>query len=585
MSHLKTKRLHISPLDSPLLNAILHPSTRDLVTDISLHTIQTFPENNYGFITLPAAEADKLMKKLNGSILKGRKLQIQEAKPKTKRELEENVASDVPSLHNQTMATKRKAGNDSIEGYALSSKRRVMRGWTDASEKEKRSRKADATDEKRKKNKSSKYTNKPECLFRTALPSNKASLAKPNKQPKKGSPGRISALVHEFEKSTAYPTFLRVDQGVSATHLTSEYVEGKGWVDRNGNLRESLPMNTTITNHRPVALHEEGITESMKGADRKQRMTAKDMEAPSSLRILNEEGLLDATQSSVSGKGENLPRDTFTESDSDSCISDTSNGTSTSQRLNAGTNANPPTDEESTEDTSSEGGSTSDDSGSGKSSSESEAKQNSTDEASPNKSLITRDTPEPTPIKEVHPLEALFKKSASETTDMAKRPHLEVKTAFTFFGNAEADSDVDVGDENGIFQAINRNTGAEPQTPFTKRDLQFRGLRSGAPTPDTAAVSKIKFWDEDEEEEKDDSDENDVSSLEATSMEEADDGKNQRVSTTKVSKEKETSAAEESEFAKWFWENRGDNNRAWKRRRREAAKEKRQRENRQRGRR
>lgn len=39
----------------------------------------------------------------------------------------------------------------------------------------------------------------------------------------------------------------------------------------------------------------------------------------------------------------------------------------------------------------------------------------------------------------------------------------------------------------------------------------------------------------------------------------------------------------ESDFANWFWENRGENNRAWKRRRREAAKEKRQRENRQRG--
>lgn len=42
---------------------------------------------------------------------------------------------------------------------------------------------------------------------------------------------------------------------------------------------------------------------------------------------------------------------------------------------------------------------------------------------------------------------------------------------------------------------------------------------------------------------------------------------------------------QESDFAKFFWENRGDNNRAWKRRAREAKKEKRQRENRLRGRR
>lgn len=41
--------------------------------------------------------------------------------------------------------------------------------------------------------------------------------------------------------------------------------------------------------------------------------------------------------------------------------------------------------------------------------------------------------------------------------------------------------------------------------------------------------------------------------------------------------------AEESEFQKWFWENRGETNRAWKKRRKVVSKEKRQRENRKRG--
>jgi len=36
----------------------------------------------------------------------------------------------------------------------------------------------------------------------------------------------------------------------------------------------------------------------------------------------------------------------------------------------------------------------------------------------------------------------------------------------------------------------------------------------------------------------------------------------------------------ESEFRKWFWENRGDLNRAWKKRRRDALKTKRHTENR-----
>ena len=40
--------------------------------------------------------------------------------------------------------------------------------------------------------------------------------------------------------------------------------------------------------------------------------------------------------------------------------------------------------------------------------------------------------------------------------------------------------------------------------------------------------------------------------------------------------------APQSDFAKWFWEHRGETNRAWKRRRREAAKEKRKSDNKRR---
>jgi hypothetical protein len=37
---------------------------------------------------------------------------------------------------------------------------------------------------------------------------------------------------------------------------------------------------------------------------------------------------------------------------------------------------------------------------------------------------------------------------------------------------------------------------------------------------------------------------------------------------------------DESEFRKWFYEHRGENNRAWKKKRKEAKKQQRQRENR-----
>jgi hypothetical protein len=43
--------------------------------------------------------------------------------------------------------------------------------------------------------------------------------------------------------------------------------------------------------------------------------------------------------------------------------------------------------------------------------------------------------------------------------------------------------------------------------------------------------------------------------------------------------EKAEALGEESAFSKWFWEKRGDNNRAWKKRRREALRDVRKREN------
>ncbi|KAL8955822.1 MAG: hypothetical protein Q9183_006514, partial [Haloplaca sp. 2 TL-2023] len=111
-------------------------------------------------------------------------------------------------------------------------------------------------------------------------------------------------------------------------------------------------------------------------------------------------------------------------------------------------------------------------------------------------------------------------------------------------------------------------------TPFTQQDFQERRLRSAAPTPDTAAPSKTTFgrvWsfesgrdhsvtEEDEDEEAVDSVETPIAPTSA--VDDGGDGE-----------------AKESEFAKWFYEHRGENNRTWKRRRREAAKEKRQKEN------
>merc|ERR1712014_8502 len=76
--------------------------------------------------------------------------------------------------------------------------------------------------------------------------------------------------------------------------------------------------------------------------------------------------------------------------------------------------------------------------------------------------------------KEVHPLEALFKRPAAP--DSASKPKPQpIDTSFSFFqsGDIEEDEDEPMGD------AV-----LPPQTPHTKQDMEWRGTRSAAPTPD-----------------------------------------------------------------------------------------------------
>jgi len=164
-------------------------------------------------------------------------------------------------------------------------------------------------------------------------------------------------------------------------------------------------------------------------------------------------------------------------------------------------------------------------------------------------------------------------------------------------------------------------SGNLPATPYTQRDLEWRGLRSAAPTPDTAAIGRrFSFpWrnssqeiDEENEDEDEDADagaqlnnntkanasrpdtiaEEDEEEAEAENdPSDQDMGNEADANSTPIKARKGKAAAstanddddadkEESEFAKWFWENRGDNNRAWKKRRRETLKTKRLRDNR-----
>src|SRR5579871_6857249 len=71
-------RLHITPLTSESAKAIV-PAER--LHDASYHTIETFPEKSYGFVTVPRSEADKLKKKYNGTVFRGIKMSVEEARP------------------------------------------------------------------------------------------------------------------------------------------------------------------------------------------------------------------------------------------------------------------------------------------------------------------------------------------------------------------------------------------------------------------------------------------------------------------------------------------------------------------------
>lgn len=173
--------------------------------------------------------------------------------------------------------------------------------------------------------------------------------------------------------------------------------------------------------------------------------------------------------------------------------------------------------------------------------------------------------------KQVHPLEALFKRPAPDVADSLSKPKpARIDTSFNFFNSSDAASVVSNDNEAA---AIGGAGSQPPQTPHTRQDMEWRGLRSAAPTPDTAAVGKhfsFPFGNEDEDKDDQQGSEED---------EEMENGQKT------LTAETEGDGKEESEFRKWFYENRGDLNRGWKKRRREERKTKRQRDNRKVGRR
>ncbi|KAJ6109731.1 hypothetical protein N7486_001966 [Penicillium sp. IBT 16267x] len=509
-------RLHISPFTPDILPAVLPASIRATATDISYHTISTFPENSYGYVTLPRMDAEKIKKKLNGSILKGKKFKVDTARP-SKRPLEkEDTEPEAPKEKKKSKKSKSK--DETLDGFELPSDRKVKRGWTEpktAKDKRKYEKKKSKDDKKEKLQPKSKYTEKAECLFRTKIPPNRASdAATGDKKAKKKQTGSES-VVHEFAKATTYPSFLR--SSGDDTAKTATFDEEKGWVDTTGNVKEPVSEKARKKDYRPG---------KVPGAKEKRPVRKIPVESPKA-KTQDPESSAESEDWTSSSGSSNESSDS--ESESEASSSDESDSEPAVEETI-------PTEKDSSPESTKENDATM-----------------TTDETNPELASEPAQDAEDLPQepKEVHPLEALFKRSApAESEEQAPQT---TEAGFSFFGNND---DIESEEESG---------NPEPQTPFTpfaNRDLQDRGMRSAAPTPDTAAASRHMQWDEDEDMED-----------EAITID------------TPVSKSRTEGSGDkdETEFAKWFWENRGDNNRAWKKRRRDAAKEQRQRENRKKG--
>lgn len=499
-----TTRLHITPFTPDLLPSVLPASLQSSATDISFHSLPTFPENNYGYVSLPTMEADKIKKKLHGSILKGKKFKVETARPEKKRDMDGNEPGDVEpeSSSKKKSSKKRKAENGVLDGQELPAGRKVKRAWTESAEGKQERRKEEKKQRKEEKKAKaqvkSKYSEKDECLFRTQVPANKSSIVdeKQDKKLKKKKKPAKEVVVHEFENTVTHPSFLR--SGTEGTAPASTFEEGKGWLDDSGNVKEAASDRIKSSQFRPGQVP--GAKEKKKSKSQKSAKQSKPVEKEES----ESEDWTSSGGSSSDDSDSESEESALGSSDKSSSHEQTEDKQSENQQSHANTTSLEQ-DESSVETN----------------------QQSST---------------------EVHPLESIFKRPAPDSSE--NKPAAESNAPFSFFENDDIESDEEP-------------TGpVEPHTPFGKKDLENREQRSAAPTPDTGLVGRTINWNDSE--------------AEADAMDD-------ESSIDTPASSKAGAEGDETEFAKWFWENRGDNNRAWKRRRREAAKEERQRENRRKG--
>ena len=410
-------RLHIQPFTPALLPAIVPASAIHLVENLSYHELQTFPENNYGYLDLPAMEAEKVKKRLNGAILKGKKMKIEEARPRKRRHEDEEadlpaIESVEPTIESTARKPKRNRNTEVIRGHSLSPGRTVKRGWTEVKvDKAKRSKKGKSS------RIPSRYTEKEELLFQTKVPANKRDLVKEDrkKNGKKRNPN--GDVIHEFEKTEAQPSFLR--HASSEGRRVQEFVEGTGWLDVDGEVVEATP--TTSTRVPPSTYSRATRSSTMK---------------------------VSSENSGSSSETESTPRPVQEE-----------------------TRSRTPPPLERSDETSSSDFSSSDTESDGEDSIavSSQASSGKEDRKS-----------SPNPNASIHPLEAIFKKPSKPGYQDIAKPSLEIQTSFSFFNENGEDLEEEAVPGTPFSSQDNRSRGhrSAAPTPDTAHPTRYNSYSS-----------------------------------------------------------------------------------------------------------
>lgn len=496
-----TIRLHIVPLTPETTASLIPESVLDkaIGQSLSYHTIQTFPENSYAFINLPKDQADKLKKRLNGSVFRGVKVRVEEARPETwathpepegnmedvesakrARKEEKKEKMKRSKAEGEPKVKKRKKGEAGIlQGIELPEGRKVQRGWikpaVPTGVSAKYAGKASSSAKK------IEDESKRECLFKTPLPPNKATPKdekgkdKEEKKEKKDKKKRKrEVVIKEFKNNTKFPQFLRVsqlDKDQAAEKMASEYVEGVGWVNAKGDVVEEEKVKKGADRIIQTEVQVPEPADALKGVDVTDASENDDDEVMVDAAIMVPIEAKAGSEDDSSLESESEPQ--IPVSKAPSKKSQTTKPDSSSESSSSESD-----EEEITEKTS---------------------PITPVTPVSPTKPLRSSSTTSPKttapalqitiptvtnpPIQAVHPLEALYKPTTKNTTllqvGVAPSPASATteSSAFKFGFGADYDSD----EEEPVLQA-----------PFRDR------YRSAAPTPDTAIGHRKFFPDEDD---------------------------------------------------------------------------------------